>query len=245
MTITINNVDARHISKDALFKVSYSNLLEIINSIIDWDKSEFPKQIDLTSNVDGEPQYVEDRNALGDNPKLRENVLFYFHDQQLLVVDDTTLGLVNSDTGVFGLIRVINDFILPEYKIRKSINYLEPLKVDFPVRGEILSEPWLPIPIYSQFLNRCEFKEETIEEKQKYGEPKIRLPYFLLDFFKTEFPDLKEKKMIATVNSPDIDLFDVTIEILPNGRIYYDEDDFADKVHVMAELLSILAEKMN
>ena len=126
MIITINNVDYRLVSKDAIFSVSYPKKKKKINSIIDWENSKFPENIDITSE-DEEPKMVEDRNALGPDPKLRERVTFYYRDQLFFVVDKDTLGLVNSDTGALGLIRVVNDYILPEYKIRKDVSYLDPL----------------------------------------------------------------------------------------------------------------------
>lgn len=241
MKITINNADFRLVSKDAIFQVSYPDLIEKINSIIDWDNSKFPEDIDITSE-DEEPKMVENRKALGDDPKLKERVTFYYRDQLFFVVDKDTLGLVNSDTGVLGLIRVVNDYILPEYKIRKDINYLDPLDDGGLIKNNI-AKPWYSLPIYAQFLNSCTFEE--VKDEQKHKEPNMRLPYFIMDFLVGEFPELKEKKMTVQVNSPEVDILDVTIEILPNGKVFYDEDEFADENHVRSEILSLLAGKMN
>ena len=241
MIIQINSEDNRYISKDSVFSISYPNLIEIINSIIDWDKSKFPEEFDITGD---EPKMVENRTVLGDEPKLKERVTFYYKDQFFYVVDNDTLGLINSQTGPLGLIRTINDYILPEYKIRKCENYLEPLTLAG-YDNTPLSLNWLKCPIYLQFLNGCTFEELSIDDIKDLGEPKLRLPYFILEFLKDVFPELTNKKMTITVNSPDIDIFDVSMEILPNGRVYYDEDNFADETHVMSEILSLLSEKMN
>ena len=241
MIITINNVDYRLVSKDAIFSVSYPDLIEKINSIIDWENSKFPENIDITSG-DEEPKMVEDRNALGPDPKLRERVTFYYRDQLFFVVDKDTLGLVNSDTGALGLIRVVNDYILPEYKIRKDVSYLDPLDDEGFIKNNI-AKPWYSLPIYAQFLNSCVFGE--VKEELKHKEPNLRLPYFIMDFLIEEFPELKEKEMTVQVNSPEIDILDVTITILPTGKVFYDEDEVADEDHVRSEILSLLAGKMN
>ena len=66
-----------------------------------------------------------------------------------------------------------------------------------------------------------------------------------MDFLIEEFPELKEKEMTVQVNSPEIDILDVTITILPTGKVFYDEDEVADEDHVRSEILSLLAGKMN
>ena len=71
-----------YVSKSSMLdrSVHYPNIVEILNSIIDWENSDFPKNIDLMSNSK-EPQLVEDRTILGDNPQLKDGVTFSYKNQ--------------------------------------------------------------------------------------------------------------------------------------------------------------------
>ena len=235
-----------YVSKSSMLdrSVHYPNIVEILNSIIDWENSDFPKNIDLMSNSK-EPQLVEDRTILGDNPQLKDGVTFSYKNQLFYVVDKDKLALINSETGILGLVRIISDYILPEYKIRKNINYLDTLvqyNEELMEISKSTCDQWLSLSIYqSQIIENCDF----IENKRFDEEPNFRLPYSLLEFMKTEFPELNEKQMAVTIFSSEVDIFGVTLEIQTDGKVYYDEYEFADENHAKSEILSLLAKKMN
>lgn len=235
----VNIVEVNGIKpRDYVPPVVYPGIIEILNTIIDWNKCSFPKEIDVTSG--DEPKIIENRLVLGEIPELRHGVIFEYRKQSIYVEDQDTLYIANSDTGVLGLYRVVNDYILPEYKLRTKTGYLKSLEGEY-VRENSPVLSWIKLPIYKTEIDYYTFKNQ-LEKRQE--ESKFRLPFYFYEIFCELFPGNRNGSYKFSVKS-EIDLFSVTFNIDPLGRVYYDEDDFIDEDHVKSEILSLLAEKIN
>ena len=218
-------------------QVEYKGLLDIINNILDWDNCEFPSTLDLISEEN--PKTVENRDFLGNPPKLAPGVIFIYKKQQLVFLDENTLGLVNTETGVLGLYRVINDFILPEYKLRYQETYINSVCPDF-LGSKLIThiEPWLKVPIY-------QIEELEITELSKFPEQDnsvyLKIPAGIYELIQFEQPIVK-----LSVKS-EIDIFDKVNLIFDTsiGRLYYSTDEIIDDTHIMSEILSTISYLIN
>lgn len=104
------------------------DLLNKLNAIIDWTKSEFPpkqvgeeeKQVtDMEGNIITEtvPILKENRDFLGDDPELKPGNCFEYRGQIIAIDDPNTLVLIVSETGPFALERLWDEVISPEIEL--------------------------------------------------------------------------------------------------------------------------------
>lgn len=237
MKIRILDINSELLNKSDMAQVEYKGLLDIINNILDWDNCEFPSTLDLISEEN--PKTVENRDFLGNPPKLVPGVIFIYKKQQLIFLDENTLGLVNTETGVLGLYRVINDFILPEYKLRYQKTYINSVCPDF-LGSKLIThiEPWLKAPIYQiEELEITELSEFPEQNNSVY----LKIPVGIYELLQFEQPIVK-----ISVKS-EIDIFDKVNLIFDAsiGRLYYSTDEIMDDTHIMSEILSTISYLIN
>ncbi len=237
MKIRILDINSELLNKSEMAQVEYKGLLEIINNILDWDNCEFPSTLDLISEEN--PKTVENRDFLGNPPKLVPGVIFIYKKQQLIFIDENTLGLVNTETGVLGLYRVINDFILPEYKLRYQKTYINSVCPDF-LGSKLIThiEPWLKVPIYQiEELEITELSKLPEQDNSVY----LKIPAGIYELHQFEQPIVKisVKSEIDVFNKVNL-IFDTS-----TGRLYYSTDEIIDDTHIMSEILSTISYLIN
>lgn len=88
-------------------KVEKENLLWNLNTIIEWELSEFPKK-------EKEGGEVELRDFLGTPPELKPGDMFLFRGQVLAIDSKDTLVLFISETGIKALDRILEEYVYPE-----------------------------------------------------------------------------------------------------------------------------------
>ena len=245
MKIEILDTNSELFNKDDIFKETYNGLLNIINEIIDWDKSEFPKKVNLLQD---EPEIIENREFLGNPPKLVPGIMFIYKKQQLVFIDENTIGLINSETGIFGFYRVINSFILPEYKLRQSKNIVNAMQPSFQVLT-IIDEirDWLRTPLLNiEELTIGLPSAEEISKCELNILSNIKLPSGINELILKEFNIEDIQKFVPYIKfsiKSELDLFNDTNLIFNSqtGKIYYNKGEVIDSTYVKMEILSTIS----
>lgn len=154
MIIEISSLKYQTGSDRCFDKLEKGDLLEKINSIIEWDFCKFPmKRVkDPSGAVDENGKdvmvYQENREYLGQTPELKPGNVFKYGNQLLAFEDKNTLVLVLSETGAKGLRRVWDEKISQEidlfynYECPESVKYEKAEPTDIPENWESYSVPY-------------------------------------------------------------------------------------------------------
>lgn len=157
-------------------KLDCPGILEKLNFIIEWDKSEFPaRHVEVGSDEDKkiftgsqyDPSFkiseisdkkyktFEDREFLGSVPELKPGDCFYYNGQFLAIDSEDRIVLMVTSSGWKAIERLWEDEIEPEYLIKLSYDSnneveFEELTIE-PDFTEFNTEVRLPFNIYSKW----------------------------------------------------------------------------------------------
>lgn len=114
MVIEISNMKYQPGCGKGIDKLEKPNLLAKINAIIDWESSQFPPKQKVSGD---DSEWIEDREFLGPDPELKPGNVFKYGNQLLAIENKDSIVLVMSETGPYGLRRVWDEKISPEFNI--------------------------------------------------------------------------------------------------------------------------------
>lgn len=235
--------------------VYYPGILDILNSIIDWEISLFPVEWESTTdpnNPDVIAQSVEKRDYLGEIPKLSPGNVFIYNEQTIRIIDKDYIELIHTSTGALGIVRTLYQRILLEYKLKSKKSFVKVYNI--PGMNKIFDKAAWVKEIKSILEETPIHEDVTVEEVsgeetdlRENGES-MKLPYpisgmFLRDKQKTQDQD-KFVDLVIRTFIPEIDIIPQTFVITPNGIVYYDKDLVADENHVLSEILSFISKDM-
>lgn len=129
----------RLISKDyvcksdiGIFYYDHYNLLDNINSIIEWKESGFPFKLKEGGSPMNKEDYIEDRNFLGPNPILTPGCIFVWRGQKFAIDSPTRLILLGTETGFNSSQRFYEEYVQSELDLIKdyNVNSVKVEKVD-------------------------------------------------------------------------------------------------------------------
>ena len=196
--------------------IKYNNILNYLNTIIEWPWCEFPKVYTYDSETK-EKKEKEIRNFLGDVPKLSSGNCFLYKGQVIAIGNKDILLLLTSETGPLALKRVLDADILPEIEI-----YYRTSEVD-----------------------DLEWSEVTEEEAKINTDDVITPPYNYYKIWTEYFTDGrfdKDKKVFIKITISDEDfIFPITLYFTNKHTVLVRKRDFADKEHVISTIKKIIA----
>ena len=191
------------------------NLLLMLNSIIEWDFCEFPKE-ETGQDENGEPVYEENRKYLGEEPELVPGNVFEVDGQVIAINDEESLALVNTDTGGRGLRRVWDEIIDPE------------LDLVWSGLPEVEVEDWE------------ETKKEDIPDSYETGNLEYKKYKIWKDHFVEGRLEANEDLCVKCEISGEDFLFPVTVYMM-NWSFKYNPEDFMDENHAKDTVQQIIS----
>lgn len=224
----------------------YPKLLDITNSIIDWENSIFPKTIEIDPTTD-ELHEIQNRKLFGDNPALKPGWTFNYYGQELVFIDNDTLFILDTESGGFGLIRAMSH-ILAEYKISHGVGYLQNIKLPSYFKNNFnhltkLADFWGDVYILDP--NEVTYdliKKEEIDREEQNGWNRVSLPISVKDLASILFSD--NEWIDVKVTAESILLFPAIISINPYfGVCIYNEDEIVDEDVAKSIILSYLVKQ--
>jgi hypothetical protein len=239
-----SEINVKRLSTDNGLK--YPKLLEIVNSILDWENSIFPTRINLDPATD-ELHSVQDRKIFGETPVLKPGWSFNYLGQELVFIDEDTLAILDSESGIFGLVRALSH-ILAEYKISHRIGYLQNIDTLYGPKYNFnhltkLAEFWGDICILD--LDEVTYdmlQEIDINREEQNDWKRISLPISIKDFISTLSND--NEWIYLKVTAGSVLLFPVIVSINPYlGVCIYNEDDIVDEEIAKSIILTYIAKK--
>lgn len=235
------NLD-EYLAKHQYPVLKYKNLLERFNSVIDWENSTFPikdESIDLSTEEVKKTYYTE---ICGNPPTLSPGICFLACGQLLMFLDSDSLICLDSETGAYGITRVVNTKVLSYCKLRDKISYLNIATQEDFIRPELIDQIkksfyWFKLPFEENFkvLNKEEVSEIP-ESFEKYYVARYLMGDLLSAITKT-------KTYKITLESDTL-LFPTEFYIQQN-RFYFNPDDILDECHVTSILISFLSENLD
>ena len=225
---SISKENIKNLNKDQYPK--YPNLLGIANSIIDWPNSKFPTLSKIVGNQvdkDAKIESVERRDLLGEVPELQVGWAFNYLGQSLIFLDNDTLCILDTESGMFGLVRAISH-IISEYKIKKGLSYIPEFKANFGKSQNVinLSEVWNDVDILSK--DDVTYSEVPLTELKSNEElTQITFPIAIKDIV-SEL--CGEERINLKVTSSSFLFLPTVIQINPYfGKVFYSEEEILDE----------------
>lgn len=95
-------------------------MLEKLNSIIEWSSSGFPFELKEGGSPFNKEDYVENRKYLGDEPKLKPGDCFVWDSQEFAIDSEKRLVLLNTETGWMAIKRFWEEVVESELELWKD-----------------------------------------------------------------------------------------------------------------------------
>lgn len=238
MIIKIERIGYKYLNENST--IEYPGVLDIINSLIDWDNSTFPSSVKLGA-AEEDVSIEEDRTVLGAEPKLVPGCVFNYMGQSIGIIDKDTISSEDSSTGPLGIARIFANYILLEHKIKNSLDQVEYPKDIFDriERSIGSSREILNTPLFD--LSEC---SEEIQDLSGIGDlvASRHVPTPVLHLLKELSPELQDTSKVLDVTAllPNIDIFKINYKITHFGKVFCDEDTFIDDTHFLMELMALL-----
>lgn len=167
MVITVLNQKYHCNSNRGISKYEKNGLLDMLNYIIEWDKSEFPKKLKEGGDPKKDEDWIEDREFLGKDPILNPGDMFVTRGQVFAVNDEKTLVLAVSETGWGAAKRLIEEDIVEEFNLFNNfdvdnVTFESSSSDDIPSNFVDFPVSYVKMRLFNKKFKAGRFDKETI-----------------------------------------------------------------------------------